>query len=177
MRAFIFDTETTDLINSIARAEEKQPKVIEFYGAIVEDGAVVQEVEFLCNPGHPLAEITTKITGIKTEDVADQLPFNKDRASEINMAIMSCQSWVAHNLAFDRDILRIEFNRLQMELHEPEISLCTVEATEHFKGYRLSLTALHEELFGEAFPEAHRARHDVEALIRCYNELRKRDEI
>jgi DNA polymerase-3 subunit alpha len=78
------------------------------------------------------------------------------------------------------DMLSLEFRRLGM-LEEvikwPVIRICTVEQTEWYKGYRLSLTALYEELFGEPFPDAHRARVDVQALTRVFLELRKREEI
>jgi len=52
-----------------------------------------------------------------------------------------------------------------------------VQETEWIKGHRLSLSALHEELFGEPFSGAHRARVDVDALTRCFNELRQRGDI
>jgi hypothetical protein len=52
-----------------------------------------------------------------------------------------------------------------------------VECTEHFYGYRLSLTNLHKHLFNEGFPEAHRARNDVEALCRCVVKLIEMGEI
>ena len=54
---------------------------------------------------------------------------------------------------------------------------CTVENTEWLHGHRLSLSALHEELFGEPFSGAHRARTDVAALTRCYLELVKRGDL
>ncbi len=52
--------------------------------------------------------------------------------------------------------------------------ICTVESTEHIKGFRLTLTKLHEHLFGEAFPSAHRAENDVRPLTRCFIELYNR---
>lgn len=39
----------------------------------------------------------------------------------------------------------------------------------------MSLTNLHIELFGMTFPEAHRAKQDVLALIRCASEMRRRE--
>ena len=53
--------------------------------------------------------------------------------------------------------------------------VCTVELTEHKKGYRLKLSDLHEHLFGEDFKEAHDARADADALARCYVALLKAD--
>jgi hypothetical protein len=39
---------------------------------------------------------------------------------------------------------------------------------------RLTLSNLHEHLFGEKFKDAHRARSDVMALVRVARELRRR---
>jgi hypothetical protein len=41
----------------------------------------------------------------------------------------------------------------------------------HFKGYKLSLTNLHMHLFNMDFGEAHRAKADVQALVRCCRQL------
>lgn len=71
-------------------------------------------------------------------------------------------------------MIDFEMKRLVTELAWPERLVCTVEATEHLKGHRLSLTKLYEHLFpGENFPGAHRAKADVQALVRCYVEMFK----
>jgi len=43
------------------------------------------------------------------------------------------------------------------------------------KGYRLKLAQLYEHLFGETFPDAHRARNDVQALRRICVELCRKE--
>jgi hypothetical protein len=53
--------------------------------------------------------------------------------------------------------------------------ICTVEQTQHIKGFRLNLSGLHEFLFGEKFSGAHRAKVDVAALVRCSSEMFKRE--
>src|SRR5262249_43032643 len=91
--------------------------------------------------------------------------------------IESAECVVAHNAAFDKDMLDLEFKRLNLTpIAWPPI-LCTVEQTIHVTGYRLSLSALYEHLFGETFKDAHRAETDVRALTRCVIELRKRGEL
>lgn len=179
MRALIFDTETTDLISNTVLAEKHQPKVIEFFGQIVEDdGTVVRELEFLCNPGHKLEKVTTDITGIKDEQVRDQPPFSHFEA-QVRSLIGEADAVVAHNLSYDFNMINFELQRCgTMELVQwPKIRICTVQETEWFKGYRLNLSALHEHLFGEPFTGAHRARVDVQALTRCYVELRNRGDL
>lgn len=174
-RALIFDTETTGLIANSLVAERNQPRVIEFFGHIVhpDTGEIADELEFLCDPGIPLTAEITRITGIKPEDVAGRPRFAEfqPRVAEL---IASADAVVAHNLSYDWQMLNIEFMRCQAEASWPKVRICTVEETEWLKGYRLGLSALHEELFGEAFKGAHRARQDVEALTRCFLELRKR---
>jgi hypothetical protein len=73
-------------------------------------------------------------------------------------------------------MVEIEMQRHGCDIIWPE-KICTVEMTEHMDGFRLSLTALHEKLFGEAFKGSHRASADVHAMKRCYSELIKRGEI
>ena len=177
---FIFDTETTGLATKRFLPNEKKSEVIEFFGHIVlEDGTVQDELEFLCKPGkgHPVDwKTTTRITGLTPDDVNGQPPFSEfvERVADF------CGSAppVAHNLSYDKDMVNIELSRIE---NAPELvwqkGFCTVEETMHIKGHRLSLSALHEHLFGEKFEGAHRARVDVNALTRCFLELLNRGDI
>jgi DNA polymerase-3 subunit alpha len=172
--AIVFDTETTGLVKNSARPLEKQPHVIEFCGLLVkDDGSIVGELEFLCKPPVPITEEITKITGIKPEDVEGKPPFS-EYVERINDIFGVASVVVAHNLSFDLDMMRNEFRRANAEFSEPPEGICTVEATEWLKGYRLNLSALHEHLFGTPFSGAHRARTDTEALTRCWAELNQR---
>jgi DNA polymerase III epsilon subunit-like protein len=172
-----FDTETTGLIDNSLIPAERQPQVIEFFGCVRgKDDAPLEELEFFADPGKPLSEEITRITGIKTEDVRGQPPFSA-RASEVIAMIEGADAVVAHNLSYDMTIVDFELRKLGLSVKWPRRKICTVEATEHLKGHRLSLSALHELLFGEPFSGAHRARFDVLAVVRCYNELFARGEI
>lgn len=174
MKAFIFDTETTDLINSGLLKIDQKPSIIEFYGERVdlETGVTELEVERLFKPPKPITEEITKITNITNKMVEDAPPFAV-HANEIRKAIEESEVVIAHNVSFDREAVDIEFERLAMEVKWPRL-ICTVEATICIKGFRLNLTALHQELFGEPFSGAHRARQDVAALRRCVLELYKK---
>ena len=181
MRAIIFDTETTDLLANSLIAIEHRPHIIEFYAMAMEwkDGegwTKVDELDFLCKPPIRISEEITRITGIKPEDVTDKERF-AHHANAVEKFLGTGDMVVAHNLSYDMAVTDTEFERLRRAIEWPAQRLCTVEATEHLKGYRLSLSALHEELFGEAFTGAHRARVDVEALGRCFVELWNRGEI
>ena len=174
MKALIFDTETTDLINSGLLKLDQQPSIIEFYGEVVdlETGTTQEELEHLFKPPRPITPEITRITNITNEMVANAPPFAA-HANEIRRIIEESPAVIAHNVSFDREAVDIEFERIGMKVRWPAL-ICTVEATICIKGFRLNLTSLHQELFGEPFTGAHRARHDVQALKRCAIELFKR---
>lgn len=175
MKALIFDTETTGLISNELLPLEAQPRVIEFFGVIVDDkGKELDRLEFLSNPGFKLDPIITKITGLTDSDLKGEKPF-KENWPALKKLFSKANAVVAHNLSFDISILNFEAKRLGEEIPWPNIKICTVEKSEWLKGHRLNLTALHEELFGEPFTGSHRAKEDVLALKRCWIEMRKRE--
>lgn len=180
MKAFLFDTETTDLIANSVIAERHRPHIIEFYGMTLElkgdEWEKVGELEFFCKPKVRITDTTTRITGITNEDIKDAKPFSA-YADQVKSVIESTDMAVAHNLSYDMAVVDTEFERLKSDVHWQYNNLCTVEATEHLRGHRLRLADLHEELFGEPFEGAHRARTDVEAMGRCFIELWRREEI
>lgn len=174
MIALVFDTETTDLIENSARPLSKQPHIIEFFGQLVEDdGTVLEELEFLCDPGEPLRDVITKITKLTDADLKGKPVFG-EYFDKIQALMTKADAIVAHSLSFDTQMLGFEGMRANNMFHGPEIKICTLEATMHFKGWRLSLAKLYEHLFDETFEGAHRAKVDTQALTRCYLELRKR---
>ena len=178
MIVFIFDTETTGLVRNSLVPLDQQPRIIEFFGHTIDNqtGHVLQEVEFFCDPGIMIEPVITKITGIRQSDLAGQKPFSAYAPTVCSM-IKGADAVLAHNLSFDMALVEADCKRCNTDLTWPERLICTVEQTEWMKGHRLSLSMLHEELFGEPFSGAHRARVDVGALTRCYLELVKRGEI
>lgn len=175
MRALIFDTETTDLLSPSAAPLKLQPHIMEFFGHIVEDdGTVIEELEFRCNPGVPIPEKVQKITRITDADVSHLPPF-KEFSGQVLRIIANAEAVVAHNLSYDFQVVTHEFTRIDpsLRIKWPLKRICTVQETEALKGKRLTLTDLHTHLFGEAFKDAHSARADVMALTRCWVELRK----
>lgn len=173
MSVLIFDTETTALVSNSVVNLSQQPEVIELFACVVGDERTIQsELEFRCQPSKPIPEEVTKITGIKDADVADCPPFGA-YADQVKAMIEGASLAVAHNLSYDKFVINCEMKRLGLMIIWPRC-LCTVEATEWLKGYRLNLTSLHEELFGEGFEGAHGAKSDVMATMRCFIELEKR---
>lgn len=173
MEALIFDTETSGLVRNRTLKLDKQPEIIEFYGCVVnlKTGKIKKEYETLIKPKKPIEEIITKITTITNEQLEDAPPFAKV-AKPIKTFLESGKVVIAHNMSFDKDMVDIEFERMEDKVKWPKM-LCTVEQTIHIKGFRFSLSALHDHLFGEPFAGAHRAKVDVAALLRCCVKLHK----
>ena len=178
MKVAIFDTETTDLISNSALKLDKQPHIVEFSGKVIDDetGEILAEIDFLCDPGIPMPAESSKITGLKTEDLKG-LPSFASRIKEVQDFLDKAEAIVAHNLSYDHAITDFEAKRAGVELKWPSVKICTVESTEHLKGFRLNLSSLHELLFGVQFEGSHRAKADVDALVRCYLELKKQGEL
>lgn len=180
MLVTLFDTETTDLIENSARRLEKQPRIIELFALTLQQtgegpDAIFKEVDVwqsLFHPGILISEKITQITSITNEMVAGAPKFS-DHSKEIMSYFARAHRVVAHNVSYDCDMVDTELKRCSKTLVWPE-KICTVEQTEYIKGHRMSLTALHEHLFGEPFSGAHRAEPDVRATAKCYIELVKR---
>ena len=175
MSYIFFDTETTGLPKPDAAPLRDQPQIIEFAGIRTDDDFnEVARFEFLCNPGCPLPEEIVKITGITDADLADKLPF-VTHLPALSEFFLGTRSMVAHNLAFDKSLLKFELLRLGKELAFPwpPNQICTVEASYGIKNRRLRLYELHEMACGERHKDAHRAMADVEALLRVARWLRQ----
>lgn len=175
MRACVFDTETTDLIDNIGRPLDRQPRVIEFFGVTAdhESMSLTDSLGMLIKPPFNVTEETTRITGITNEMLKDKLPFQA-HAQKIIDYIESHDRVVAHNAKYDTDMIDIELRRLNLKINWPEV-VCTVEATEYLQGYRLSLGKLHMARFGVDFDDHHRAEPDTRALGNIYLDLIKED--
>lgn len=176
MIATLFDTETTGLIDNHVVKLVNQSHVIEFYALQVnlETGEKLHELHRVIKPPIEITEKITEITGITNEMVADA-PTMGEALPLIIQFLESAPAVIAHNLSFDMEMMDIECERVGQKINWPRTKICTVEQTEWVRGYRLSLSALHEMLFWEKFEGAHRANVDVAALLRCCVELKRKD--
>jgi DNA polymerase-3 subunit epsilon len=164
----VFDLETTGLPKAEGSDLEMQPKIIEF-GAIklTEELIEVDRLEFFCNPKHMLDPKITKITGITDDMLKDQKPFiaHLDRLNEF---FLGTKRMFAHNLGFDRKILKFELERLDKvtSFPWPYEHTCTVEVGQRVWGKMRKLGDIYEELFEEKIEGSHRSMNDVEATLR-----------
>lgn len=181
MKIVAFDTETTGLIDNRTMKNDKLPEIIELYACRFDDktGKIDKELDLLIRPtiAKELSEETLRVTGITDELLTGKKQF-KDHADEIIRFFNQCEAITGHNLSYDTELVEIEMQRCRvMPTIKWQRLICTVEQTVHMRGIRLSLTALHEYLFGEPFSGAHRAKTDVQAQVRCFLELKKRGEL
>jgi len=175
--ACVCDTETTDLVYNRSAPLDRQPQIGEFYGALtdLDTGEISHEIDVLIRPTSKISAESKKITGLDDAALANYPSF-VEHAEMIKAMIEEAPVVIFHNAAFDKDMVELEFERLGETVRWPKL-FCSVEQTCHLDGCRLSLSNLHELLFGAPFKGAHRARHDVAALIRCLVELNKRGEL
>ena len=172
------DTETTGLIESHLMRLEFQPHVIQFCATVfdLDRGTVLENVDLLIQPPKLslVTEDITKITRITQEMLSDKPKF-AEVSREIFQVICDHPAVVAHNLSYDKAMIDLEARRLDTQVRWPLRQICTVEQSVHLLGYNTSLTDLHDKLFGFKFEGAHSARADVDALVKCAIEMRRRD--
>lgn len=175
MNVIIFDTETTGLTLAPSVPLSRQPRIIEFAAVIVntETGARLYEESFLINPGELVSEEITKITGITNDQLASAPPMHV-AWPKISSAFARADAVIAHNLPFDKTMIRNDYLRLPPDdesfpsLPWPEIELCTVAAYAHEFGYNPKLTELYQLKVGKKLAQTHRALDDVNALVEIF---------
>ena len=119
MKILVFDTETTGIPSSKLTLE-KQPAIVQFAAVmyVLDDGGVMNEVrkvDILINPKVDIPVETTLIHKITNDMVKDKPEFAKV-AQEIKALFLDTDFVVAHNIAFDKKLLEIEFARLGQKL-------------------------------------------------------------
>jgi DNA polymerase-3 subunit epsilon len=163
----VHDWETTGLTLHPDADVRKQPRAIEFGGALLsrETGEVVETLSLLINPGQALEAVITKITGLTDADLADAPSF-VDALPQLQHIFRQATAVVAHNLPFDRQILRGELARANLtEFPWPARELCTVGEFTPLWGRMPKLTEVYEWAMERPLPQTHRALDDVLALV------------
>ena len=173
------DTETTGLILPSANRLIHQPYIIEGYFCKTDKKLnFIEDLEFLLDPEVEIPEFITKITGISNDDIIGKPKFVNiyDRLCDF---FLGETDFIAHNVEFDIGMLKIELQRIEKEFNFPwpRNHICTIEKTMHLENKMLKLEKLHEYATGKPHTNnAHRAKYDVFALIRCYKWIIKNNE-
>jgi len=175
MKAIVFDTETTGLIINPARKLDVQPEIVSI--AIIEVDLDIPRMEDLYyklfKPSRQIPQDVTKIHGITNESVKD-MPSILMELSSILPKLISGDLMIGQNVRFDMDMVELECKRYNYQIPKWPRILDLVDNSIFLKGYRLSLTNLHIELFGKEFEGAHKADTDVQITAKCAIEMRKR---
>lgn len=165
--ALIFDTETTGLPLHPKAKDSLQPRIIEFGAALVnfENGDVLATESILINPGVPLPEVITKITGL-TDDMLRDEPLFRDVAPRLEPMFAKADVIIAHNLPFDKRMMRLELARIGRldDWPWPAVELCTVAEHMDTFGRRMKLKELYKYYNEKPLAQTHRALDDVMAL-------------
>lgn len=151
----VIDTETTG-----GSAEEN--RVIDVAVFHYRDGIILDRFETLLNPGIPIPDWITALTGIDDGMVKDAPTF-ADVAPRLR-EILSRGVFVAHNAGFDYGFIEHEFRRLGETWEAPR--LCTVRVARRLfpELPSRSLGNLCEHLLIEIYGR-HRAAGDAEATV------------
>ena len=162
----VFDVETTGLPLHPSAPLEKQPKIIELGAALLDrEGKVVETFSQLVHPRESVTEEITKITGITNEMLVDAPNF-EECLPQLRHVFGQAFAVFAHNLPFDRLMLRNELKRLDcLDFPWPRGEYCTVGLHRGEWGRNPKLIELYEATMGRPLPQTHRALDDVMALV------------
>lgn len=163
---------------------------------VKDDGVyeVVDSRSLILNPGEIVwnAE-SAAIHGITPDRVQSEGVSSAEALNQFKQILQQADILIAHNLAFDKSVLRAEYYRLHSsEAFDwwPAYEYCTMEATKHLcklpfpngRGgrpndpYKLpKLVELHTYLFGGPGDYVfHDALQDVKCTVACFQEMLRR---
>ncbi len=181
-----YDTETTDLPHKkLSRSDPRQPHIVQLAALLVdENGNELRSMNRLIKP-QGYTKINPKAQeahGISFEQAMDTGIPRAEALEEFLALAGPCQMMVAHNKAFDLQLLDFAFIR-EFKQTSPTVKskkqFCTMEAwtpiikippTEKMRFYgfgpykNASLTECYVHCFGHEFEGAHDAMADVKAV-------------
>lgn len=169
----LFDTETTGLLVPEINRLDAQPYIVELYACKVdEEFNMIGEFYSKFKPPIPIPADVSKVHGI-TDEIAAKQPVFGDCVDELADLFLGADTLVGHNLSYDRSMLANELLRCDRLLRFPwpPEHICTIEMSMGLEQRRLNLGALHAYATGKPHENAHTAKHDVFALVRCYHWL------
>ena len=183
-----FDTETNGLPKdwkAPASDVDNWPRIVQLaWAQYNEDGREIScRADIIKPDGFKLEKAASEVHGITDEIVKSGYSLIGSLSEFIAIAEQS-KALVAHNIRFDRKVVKAEIIRNSMNhriFDEGGIPMtCTMfSSTAHcaIPGPRGNkwpkLEELHQKLFGEGFEGAHDALVDVRACARCFFELRR----
>ena len=189
MKVIVFDTETTGFPVRDGKLEQ-QPYIVQFAaieGEIDDDKNYTETGRYniLIRPRINIPFSASQVHGIYDKDV-ENAPYIEEEIDTIMRLLNGADIVVGHNVSYDEEIIGYELERIgRAGEYTPAQVICTMKgSTEYCKlqgrGFSYKppkLAELHKFLFEEWFEGAHDAMIDVEATMRSFIELVKRDVI
>lgn len=148
----------------------KGNKITEICVIVVQNGEVIAEYSSLVNPSQAIPLYIESLTGINDEMVSGAPQFS-EIADEVEQITKDCV-FVAHNVNFDYNIIKSEFNSLDREFKRKR--LCTVRLTKKLIPglFSYSLGNICTSI-NIPHTDRHRAKGDCDATVtlfqRCLN--------
>ena len=200
-RILVFDTETTGLFKNRYGSDPSDPHIIQFSYLIYHNGKIVETWDryIKVKKDVTITDEITNITGI-TPKMCNERGVNiVDALSDFIRAYSRVDKIIAHNIEFDKRVVRTEIKR-NMAALLPKFPNCLAMFTQNFENApaehctvksgrnfclipRMNsrgiyyknpkLSELHEALFGVVPPNLHNSLVDCEVCLKCYLELRK----
>lgn len=191
MRLFFFDIETTGLPKK--RGETPDWDNLKSFPYIVEmawlvrdsEGVEVNRGRVILRPdGYRIPKNASGIHGITTKIAKAEGVLREDFFPGICRELRSVDAIVAHNLEFDMNTLSAEFLRHRLTFNFQKVkqfctmksstNICALKSKYHSDYKWPTLRELHLELFKKSFDRAHSATADLDACVRCFDELVER---
>lgn len=170
------DFETTALTGPVNLPLIKQPYIIEYTFAILDDVSLkeLRRESSLIKPGIRISDEITKITGLTNAQLDEAKPFAFHYQTWCEI-FLGAKAMVSHNCFFEAACMEVELKRIGRltQFPWPPERHCTVELTTHLKGRRLKQSELFEIATGKPPNKAHRTDDDVTSLITNVRWLRK----
>lgn len=182
----VFDTETTGLPTARGRPAEDVdvwPRVVQLGWGLFDDEGVELELHapVIRPDGFVIPADAARIHGITTAHALKQGVELRQALTDFVGSVRTARVVVAHNLEFDRNVVRAEIIRLGLDdplrgakgvcTQRGSTDFCAIPGNYGFKWP--TLAELHSRLFGEPHIEAHEAAVDLRACARCFFELRR----
>lgn len=189
MKICVWDTETTGFPVREWTLDQ-QPYIVQFAAIVwdLDENKNYTELErhdILIKPRISIPFGASQVHGIYDRDVENCLSI-ESHLDAILKVLNSVDIVAGHNVSYDEEVLSYELKRAgRTGEYTPTKSLCTMKSSTDYcklqwRGFSYKppkLAELHRFLFNEYFDGAHNAMIDVEATMRSFLELVKRDVI
>ena len=180
-----FDTETTGLpirYDEPPSNTDNWPRLVQLAWIVSDrEGTVIAKHSHIIKPvGFTVPTNSSRYHGI-TQEYASQ--NGEDLESVLNLFLSDVKNatyLVGHNIQFDQNVVESELirNHCGQTILDKK-TICTMEGSVYYcdlPDYKFpTLRELYSKLFNTFYVNAHNASADVEATMKCFWELRKRD--